>query len=143
MDPVRRPKKPLDRRQADRRRRQNAIDDERRGHERRTTTRRKIPRVDLEIWVEEHRGTDRYLRRTRNLSEAGVFFDVALPSPVGSEVTLEFTLPGDPRPIVAHGEVVSSGSGPDHLGMGVRFTRVEDDGARRIRALVQAAAGQG
>ena len=133
----------MDRRQADRRRRQQMMDDERRDRERRSTTRRTKPRVELEIWVEERQGSDSYLRRTRNLSEAGVFFDVALPSPVGTEVSLRFELPGDPDPVVATGEVVTAGIGPSQLGMGIKFTHVEGDGIERIRALIRASIGPG
>lgn len=81
-------------------------------------------------------GSDTYLRRTSNLSEQGVFFDVAVPSPVGTEVALRFTLPGDRTPVEATGEVVSTGSGPSGLGMGVKFTRIDPASQERIRAFV-------
>lgn len=90
----------------------------------------------MSIWVEESDGTNTYLRRTGNLSEDGVFFDVALPSPVGSQVTLRFNLPGDTEEVVAVGEVVNVGASEEHLGMGIAFSRVEGAGKERIRSFI-------
>ena len=136
------PRKQSDRRRGERRRGQNTAASEQRRSERRSEARRRNPRVEIEIWVEEVVGKDRYLRRTRNLSEEGVAFDVALPSAVGQPVSLRFKLPGRLGEVVAEGEVVSAGTGEEGLGMGIRFTRIEGDGARRIRELVRSAAGE-
>jgi len=130
--------KKSDRRGGERRRSGQPTADEQRQSERRRRTRREKPRVEIEIWVEEIVGQDRYLRRTRDLSEQGVAFDVALPSAVGQPVSLRFKLPGRLGEIAAEGEVVSVGTGDAGLGMGIRFTRIEGDGARRIRELVRA-----
>lgn len=129
---------PIDRRKADRRRKQpSAVSKERRAGERRDhTPRRRSPRVPVSIWVEESDGTNTYLRRTGDLSEDGVFFDVALPSPVGSKVTLRFTLPGETEEVVAVGEVANVGTAAGHLGMGIAFTRIEGDGKKRIRKFI-------
>lgn len=131
--------KKSDRRRGERRQSEQSAAPEQRHADRRRQTRREKPRVEIEIWVEEIVGQDRYLRRTRDLSEQGVAFDVALPSAVGRAVSLRFKLPGRLGEIVAEGEVVSAGTGDAGLGMGIRFTRIEGDGARRIRELVRAA----
>jgi len=130
-----------DRRRQDRRRHDRPVAEDRRTRERRGPSRRRSRRVEVEIWVEELLGRDRYMRRTHDLSEDGVFFDVALPSPVGSQVTLRFTVPGDRQPIVAYGEVATVGAGDKQLGIGVRFTRFDGDGKRRLREFLRSVAG--
>ena len=57
-------------------------------------------------------------------------------------MSLRFKLPGGGPEIVAEGEVVSVGTGRSGLGMGIHFTRIEGDGARRIRELVRSVAGE-
>ena len=111
--------------------------EDRRRHERRMHERRGSKRVELEVWVEEHRDRESYLRRTRNLSAEGLFFDVALPTAVGTVVSLRFTLPGDEEPIVARGEVVNVGTGPGGLGMGIYLTEMEGDGRERLQEFVE------
>lgn len=130
---------PIDRRKSDRRQSGPiSVPVERRTGERRDDTpRRRSPRIPVSIWVEESDGTNSYLRRTGDLSEDGVFFDVALPSPVGSRVTLRFTLPGDTEEVMAVGEVANVGSTEDHLGMGIAFTHIEGDGRERIRDFIR------
>lgn len=76
---------------------------------------------------------DVYFRRTGNVSTGGVYFDRSIPHPIGTELTLKLALPGDREMVVARAEVVSTRGGPNGLGMGVRFRRVEGDGQERIR----------
>jgi len=89
--------------------------------------------------MEELSGDDIYFRRSGNIAAGGVFFDRAIPHPLGTVVTLKFALPGDREMVVARGEVVSSAASPDGLGMGVKFVHVEGDGAQRIRAFLTSA----
>jgi hypothetical protein len=131
-------KKQPDRRQSDRRHEEQEVPEDRRHNERRMQERRGSDRVEVEVWVEEHRDKESYLRRTRNLSAEGLFFDVALPTAVGTGVTLRFTLPGDTVPIVARGEVVNVGTGPGGLGMGIYLTEIDGDGKQRLRVFVEA-----
>lgn len=95
--------------------------------------RRQQTRVPLELWTEEILGEDIYYRRTGNVSEGGVYFEHALPHPLGTEVTLKFALPGDAEMVVARGEVVNVASQSGGLGMGVKFVHVEGNGRERIR----------
>ena len=84
--------------------------------------------------MEELSGEDIYFRRSGNIAAGGVFFDRAIPHPLGTEVTLKFALPGDREMVVARGRVVNAAASSDGLGMGVKFVHVEGDGEQRIRA---------
>lgn len=89
--------------------------------------------------MEELSGDDIYFRRSGNIAAGGVYFDRAIPHPLGTVVTLKFALPGDREMVVARGEVVSSAPNKDGLGMGVKFVHVEGDGVKRIRAFLRSA----
>ena len=128
-----------DRRVADRRKDLSSVSSDRRGPDRRQRDRRADQRFPLELWMEEISGDDIYFRRSGNIAAGGVFFDRAIPHPMGTQVTLKFALPGDREMVVARGEVVSSAPSADGLGMGVKFVHVEGDGAQRIRAFLRSA----
>lgn len=130
-----------DRRVADRRREVSKINGERRRTDRRVSRadRRRDERVPLELWMEELSGDDIYFRRSGNIAPGGVFFDRAIPHPLGTSVTLKFALPGDREMVVARGEVVSAAAAGEGLGMGVKFVHVEGDGEKRIRAFLKSA----
>ncbi len=129
-----------DRRVADRRTDSSSVStDNRRGKDRRVRDRRADQRFPLELWMEELSGDDIYFRRSGNIAAGGVYFDRAIPHPLGTVVTLKFALPGDREMVVARGEVVSSAPNADGLGMGVKFVHIEGDGAQRIRAFLRSA----
>lgn len=129
-----------DRRVANRRTDSSSVStDNRRGKDRRVRDRRADQRFPLELWMEELSGDDIYFRRSGNIAAGGVYFDRAIPHPLGTVVTLKFALPGDREMVVARGEVVSSAPNADGLGMGVKFVHIEGDGAQRIRAFLRSA----
>jgi hypothetical protein len=132
----------MDRRRSERRRSGEAVSggDERRQGERRVFTRRKSPRIPTVLWAEEQSGASFYFRRVANLSEGGLFFDVALPISSGTRVNLRLKLPGDSGVVVAKGRVVRAGaSAGEGLGIGIEFTSLEGDGQERVGALIRAA----
>jgi uncharacterized protein (TIGR02266 family) len=126
----------VDRRTCVRRQQNLSVPVERRQAERRQVERRQAERIPLELWMEEVSGDDIYFRRTGNVSEGGVYFDKAIPHPLGTVVTLKFALPGEREMIVARGQVVSAAGDSEGLGMGVRFVNVEGNGRQRLRAYV-------
>lgn len=122
-----------DRRSLDRRSKRAGVVVERRRLDRRKgRDRREAERVPLELWMEEVSGDDVYFRRTGNISAGGVFFERAIPHPIGTTVTLKFALPGNKEMVVARGKVVSAADDDDLMGMGVKFVSFEGDGAKRI-----------
>ena len=142
---------PTDRRMSERRAQRGAFtagearrseerrSEERRRNERRALVRRRCPRIHTELWAEELRGEACYFRRVANLSEGGLFFDVALPIDIGASVTLRLKLPGDASSVEARGRVARVGTGHG-LGMGIAFTSFEGDGRQRVSEYVRTVA---
>ncbi|HET6347319.1 MAG TPA: PilZ domain-containing protein [Myxococcota bacterium] len=127
-----------DRRHEDRRHVLREAPEERRKEDRRHGERRQQHRMPMEIWMEEVFGEEVYFRCTGNIGAGGVFFDDAIPHPLGSTVTLKFVLPGDSEMVVARGEVVSACGTPEGLGMGVKFLSLEGTGHDRLSRFVTA-----
>lgn len=93
-------------------------------------------RIPVEMWVEERSDRDHYFQRSANLSAGGIFLDRTIPHPVGTAVSLSFSLPGDDEVLKVRGEIVNA-SEAGHLGMGVKFTRVDAGARARIEAFVR------
>jgi uncharacterized protein (TIGR02266 family) len=102
-----------------------------------TTDRRRSDRIPIEMWVEQSRDQELYFQRSANLSAGGLFLENTIPHPVGTRITLQFTLPGDAQPVRVHGEIVSAAS-QSELGMGVKFVEVDADVQARIDAFIAA-----
>ena len=99
--------------------------------------RRRSDRIPIEMWVEQSRDRELYFQRSANLSAGGLFLENTIPHPVGTRITLQFTLPGDVEPLKVHGEIVSAAS-QSELGMGVKFVDVEADVQARIDEFIAA-----
>lgn len=87
--------------------------------------------VVMTVEVRDARGFS--LHSTRDISSGGLYFDRAIPHPVGARVQLAFTLPGETRAIRCDGEVVNV---PDKkgYGMGIRFLDLAPADADRLDA---------
>jgi uncharacterized protein (TIGR02266 family) len=98
--------------------------------------RRQALRAPVVLTVEVRDGRGFSLHSTRDISSGGVYFDRAIPHPVGARVDLSFTLPGDEKPIRCRGEVVNV---PDKkgYGMGIRFLDLSGPDAARIDAFAK------
>jgi len=105
------------------------------GGERRTEARRKSDRVEVHFWVEQSAGDSVTYYQAGNLSRGGVYLESPLPLPVGTMAMLEFTLPGDAKPIRCGGEVRDATDG-ERPGMHVQFFEIEDEDAARIDLFV-------
>src|SRR5262249_20097819 len=100
-----------------------------------SSDRRRSDRIPIEMWVEQSRGKELYFQRSANLSAGGLFLENTIPHPVGTRITLQFTLPGDSAAVEVHGEIVSAASASE-LGMGVKFVDVPPDTQARIDAFI-------
>lgn len=98
---------------------------------------RRKRRIPVELWVELERGGELYFQRASNLSVSGVYFTQTFPLPVGTEVALRFTLPGEDRQIACRGEIVNA----KELGMGVHFSALAKEDRSRIEALIDRGGG--
>ncbi len=95
---------------------------ERRGHE----------RVSVEIWLEEQLGEEILFRRSGNISAGGVQLDRGFPKPVGTQVRLSFSLPGDSRLIEVTAEVVGSEVSGDQMNTHLQFVDISDADTQRL-----------
>jgi uncharacterized protein (TIGR02266 family) len=93
------------------------------------------------MWVEQSHGAELYFQRTGNLSSGGLSLENTIPHPVGTTVTLKFTLPGEKDPIKARGKVVNA-SHEGALGMGIKFVDLDSKTQTRIAGYVQSRAKQ-
>jgi uncharacterized protein (TIGR02266 family) len=97
--------------------------------------RRESPRIPVEMWVEESTERELYFQRSANLSVGGIYLENTIPHPKGTVVNLQFTLPGDSRPIKVRGEIVNAAAA-DELGMGIKFLEVDSQVEHRIAEFV-------
>ncbi|MFH1810167.1 MAG: PilZ domain-containing protein [Pseudomonadota bacterium] len=105
--------------------------------DRRRSDRRQSVRAPIDMWMEESKGNELYFRRTGNLSSGGVFFEQSIPHPLGTRVSLKFTLPGHQTVIEAVAEIVNTPGEKDGLGMGVRFVELGQPDRDRIASFVR------
>lgn len=93
---------------------------------------RKEQRVPVDLWIEAELEGELYYQRASNLSVGGAFFAQTIPLPLGTRVSLKFTLPGDAQEIACAGEIVTA----KELGMGVQFIELPAADRARIEKLV-------
>ena len=93
---------------------------------------RRQQRVTVDLWIEVERDGELYFQRASNLSVGGAYFTQTIPLPVGSQVSLKFTLPADTHEIQCKGEVVNT----KDLGMGVEFDQMLAADVERVEKLI-------
>lgn len=94
------------------------------------TSERLLVQVDAQL----DGGSLQRMTQTANISETGMLLSGAPKIALGSEVSLSFELPDEPRPLAIAAEVVRHAS-PDVeniSGIGVRFMRFETDSQTRL-----------
>lgn len=105
-----------------------------------TGERRRTQRVPVDVWVEESRDRETYFQRGANLSVGGIYLGRSIPHPLGTMMSLKFTLPGEQQPIHVVGKIVSLALDGEEPGMGVAFTELDEDTRARIERYVASAA---
>jgi uncharacterized protein (TIGR02266 family) len=101
--------------------------------------RRGSEREDLKIPV-DYSAVDAFFSEfTTNVNEGGMFIETETPSPLDSEVALEFRLPGLERPVKVSGRVawISDGKGESPVGMGIEFHELVPEVRVTINDLVR------
>ncbi len=101
--------------------------------------RRSTPRVDVVLQLQFRSAGHLLVNYCTNLSRGGLFVASHEPLPVGTQIQLELTVPGDSTTTLLDGEVrwvrqFDADEGP--AGMGVKFRDVDSALGRRIDLLV-------
>jgi uncharacterized protein (TIGR02266 family) len=99
--------------------------------------------VRIDVKVDDSR--QRLMCQSENLSTAGVFLRTAETYPLGTQLNVEFTLPGDRNPILVQSEVVRHARPESEklAGMGLRFCSFKGDGLARVQEYCTRAAATG
>jgi Tfp pilus assembly protein PilZ len=90
--------------------------------------RRKSPRRDVQIWVEEKSGRSTSFHLITNLSTSGFFIEKKIPFLIGSVLNLELTLPHSQEKLCLTGKVVNNYRDPESnaIGTGVEFLETDE-----------------
>ena len=104
--------------------------------------RRSSPRADFVVRVNYQTVDSLFSEFARNINDGGIFVETDTPQPIGTNVELEFKLPGADRPIEVIGNVVRSVStdqvGSDGVvGMGIEFENLNSDVRQKINEIIQ------
>jgi uncharacterized protein (TIGR02266 family) len=97
--------------------------------------------VPVQIWVEEKTERELYFQRSANLSLGGIYLENTIPHPVGTRVTLRFTLPGDEDKLEVCAEVAAAMTGEEEFGMGLKFVELDASVAERIQKYIARTGG--
>jgi len=104
--------------------------------------RRASPRADIVVRVNYQNVDSLFSEFARNINDGGIFVETDTPQPIGTNVELEFKLPGADRPIQVVGNVVRTVGidqvGPDGIaGMAIEFENLDSDARQQINEIVQ------
>jgi type IV pilus assembly protein PilZ len=104
--------------------------------------RRASPRADVVIRVNYQTVDSLFSEFARNINDGGVFIETDSPQPIGTNVELEFKLPGADRPVEVVGNVVRSVEvdqvAPDEIaGMAIEFENLNSDARQQINEIIQ------
>ncbi len=104
--------------------------------------RRASPRADIVVRVNYQSVDSLFSEFARNINDGGIFVETDAPQPIGTNVELEFKLPGSDRPIEVVGNVVRSVRAdqvdPDGIaGMAIEFENLDADARQQINEIIQ------
>jgi type IV pilus assembly protein PilZ len=104
--------------------------------------RRASPRAEFVVRVNYQTVDSLFSEFARNINDGGIFVETDAPQPIGTNVELEFKLPGADQPIEVFGNVVRSIS-PDQVesgeiaGMGIEFENLDSSVRHQINEIIQ------
>ncbi len=88
---------------------------------------RRQQRAPMDIFLNKIVGDEPFMCRSRDISTGGIYLSSLIePELEGSEVHLEFSLPGSSEVIWASGEIVRDVGSDGREGSGIRFTAIPD-----------------
>jgi uncharacterized protein (TIGR02266 family) len=107
--------------------------------------RRRSERADMTIRIDYGTIDELFSEFTRDINEGGLFIETEKPKDPGTEVTMEFRLPGASESIKTIGRVVRVTSGDAHnpAGMGIEFDELTDQDRVKINGMIRALRADG
>ena len=107
--------------------------------------RRRSLRTELIVRVDYSTIDEMFSEFTRDINEGGLFIETEKPQPAGTEVTMQFSLPGTDETLSTVGRVVHVTSGDDQMppGMGIEFEELSPDDRGRIDSLIRSLRARG
>jgi type IV pilus assembly protein PilZ len=101
--------------------------------------RRKSERANLVVRVVYRTVDELFSEFARNINEGGLFVETETPHPVGTEVSLQFKIPGSDEPLHVVGRVAhkTSGGQGEPPGIGIVFDDLDSQARQRINQLVR------
>lgn len=102
--------------------------------------RRRADRAGVTVRIDYATVDEMFSEFTRDINEGGVFIETDKPHQAGTEVSMQFHLPGTGEVLQTMGRVVrvSSGSQASPGGMGIEFDELTSDDRRKIDVIVRA-----
>ena len=104
--------------------------------------RRGSPRAEIVVRVNYQNVDSLFSEFARNINDGGIFVETDTPQPTGTNIELEFKLPGANRPIEVVGNVVRSVSADQAesdgiAGMAIEFENLGSDARQQINEIIQ------
>ena len=104
--------------------------------------RRGSPRAEIVVRVNYQNVDSLFSEFARNINDGGIFVETDNPQPTGTNIELEFKLPGANRPIEVVGNVVRSVSADQAesdgaAGMAIEFENLGSDARQQINEIIQ------
>ena len=101
--------------------------------------RRRSDRVEMIVRVDYKTVDELFSEFARNINEGGLFVRTDVPPEVGSNVALQFQIPGKQDPIQVIGRVVrvTEGDATEGPGMGIEFEDLDSQSRELINSLVR------
>jgi len=102
--------------------------------------RRRATRANVTVRIDYSTVDEMFSEFTRDINEGGVFIETEKPHQAGTEVAMQFHLPGSGEVLQTIGRVVrvSSGSPSSPSGMGIEFDELTSEDRRKIDVIVRA-----
>ena len=109
-----------------------------------SSERRRADRSQLTVRIDYATVDEIFSEFTRDINEGGLFIETEKPHLPGTEVSMQFHLPGSDEILETVGRVVrvSRGGGGLPPGMGIEFDELTPDDRRRIDRIVRALRSQ-
>jgi type IV pilus assembly protein PilZ len=101
--------------------------------------RRRSQRAELIVRVDYATVDEIFSEFTRDINEGGLFIETDKPPAVGTEVSMQFALPGGHEAVTTVGRVVRVSESDDSSpsGMGIEFENLSDEARTRINEIVR------